>query len=43
MPDAVLVADKNRAQDIKVVANLKKDKINQAEFFSKRAQTLGLV
>jgi len=36
MPDAVLVADKSRAQDIKpVVENLKKQNISQAESFPK--------
>ena len=36
MPDAVLVADKNKAQDIKqVVSKLKLNKIKQAEIFPK--------
>ena len=36
MPDAVLVANKNRAQDVKMVVELLKEKnINQAEIFPK--------
>ena len=36
MPDAALVANKNKTQDLKkIVEKLKKDKIDQAEYFPK--------
>ena len=42
MPDAVLVANKNKTQDLKkIVEKLKKDKIDQAEYFPKEYRPWG--
>ena len=42
MPDAVLVANKNRAQDVKkVVENLRRKNIEQADNFTKQYRPWG--